>query len=985
MIKHKRKPLALILAQAISAGSLIAAAPGVMAQDVQRERITVTGSSIQRIATEGALPVLELNRSYIDQSGATNATELIQSLPQVQNFVANSASVNGGGAGIATASLHALPSKYTLVLIDGMRPPVAALSNSNGGGFAVNINSIPLDAVERVEILLDGATAVYGSDAIAGVVNFILKKNTTEGNVYAQYTWPTKAGGNGVDAGISKGFGDLQKDGFNILGTLGYSHQDELTALQRSASSKGGYFPFTYKGTNYIYNNRTSNTEPANVTFQARPAGTPDVQANYTAYSLSPYYRANGNCGQPPALAGVLLDPTGTGTLGAVGESCRFNFAATVQDIPSSDRLNFLGKGYLKLGDNATGWATIGLNHFTTNAQYAPPAQPFGINATTRVPSLYNTYVVPFLTANNLVIHPGSSATSPLATVGYRGVGQGGRADDYETNGQLYAVGVDGNAWGWIYNARATWGVAHFTDTAAGGYGDTNKINAAIAAGLYDPIAGTGGASIRPFILTDRLQDTKSKQGNLHVGAQHDFFELPGGPTTLFVGLDWYTQKYDTNYSHYYLANSGFDTQPADNNVASGGGQGLIPFGASRDNWSVNGEWFFPIFKSFEATASLRYDHYDKTHSTWVFALDPDPITGLIPHIADADLGNTFSKTTGKIAARWTPISGLLFRGSYGTGFRAPAMSDIAGALAFNGSTSNSYPCPFPGSVGCLPGSAQYDLLAGPNGLSGDAGLKPETSKQWTVGARWDVAGFSLGADLWNVQIKNQVLSQGIAESVAFGNPQQYLPLFTNPYLDPSGFNTIAFAQLPFNGGTANYRGIDWDATYHTDTRWGMFSANWTGTYMLKADYTFGPGLPKLTDLGIYGPDQQVVFKTTMQLILSLQTGPWLNSLTGHYKSGYTDTGWGLGTNVFLANSDGSLGPSVAFCCLKVPSYTTFDWQTAYNFTKDIRGTFGILNIFDRDPPRSLQNGGGGNQSGYDGRYYDPIGRALYGRINVKF
>ena len=241
MIMHKRKPLALFLAQAIGAGSFIAASPYVIAQE--RERFTVTGSSISRTVTEGALPVLKLSRPYIEQSGATNATELIQSLPQVQNFVANSASVNGGGGGIATASLHALPSKYTLVLIDGMRPPASALSNWNGGGFAVNINSIPLDAVERVEILLDGATAVYGSDAIAGVVNFILKKNTTEGNAYAQYTWPTHGGGNGVDAGISKGFGDLQKDGFNIMGTLGYSHQEKLMASDRPVSDKGGLLP----------------------------------------------------------------------------------------------------------------------------------------------------------------------------------------------------------------------------------------------------------------------------------------------------------------------------------------------------------------------------------------------------------------------------------------------------------------------------------------------------------------------------------------------------------------------------------------------------------------------------------------------------------------------------------------------------------------------------------------------------------------------
>ena len=98
--------------------------------------------------------------------------------------------------------------------------------------------------------------------------------------------------------------------------------------------------------------------------------------------------------------------------------------------------------------------------------------------------------------------------------------------------------------------------------------------------------------------------------------------------------------------------------------------------------------------------------------------------------------------------------------------------------------------------------------------------------------------------DCWNVKIKNQVLSQGIAEQVGFANPQQYAGLFVNPYQDPAGFTTIAFSQLPFNGGQANYQGIDWDVTWRTNTSWGLFRANWTGTQMLKAEYNFGAGEP---------------------------------------------------------------------------------------------------------------------------------------------
>ena len=124
----------------------------------------------------------------------------------------------------------------------------------------------------------------------------------------------------------------------------------------------------------------------------------------------------------------------------------------------------------------------------------------------------------------------------------------------------------------------------------------------------------------------------------------------------------------------------------------------------------------------------------------------------------------------------------------------------------------------------------------------------------------------------------------------ALAIPQPYAGLFVNPYTDPVGqFTTIGFSQLPFNGGQANYSGIDCDFSWRTTTPWGVFNLGWTGTQMLKAEYNFGPGEPFNSDLGQYGPDQQVVIRTTMQVIGSLQTGAWFNSLIFHYKSGYQD------------------------------------------------------------------------------------------------
>jgi len=128
------------------------------------------------------------------------------------------------------------------------------------------------------------------------------------------------------------------------------------------------------------------------------------------------------------------------------------------------------------------------------------------------------------------------------------------------------------------------------------------------------------------------------------------------------------------------------------------------------------------------------------------------------------------------------------------------------------------------------------------------------------------------------------------------------------------------------------------------------------------------------------------VFRTLANLVLSLETGGWVNTLTGHYRSGYTDESYTAGDGVvFLAAPGGGLGAATAFPGLQVPVYVTFDWQTSYQLLKNLVVTAGIRNIGDKSPPLSLQTGGGGNQTGYDGRYYDPTGRTLYLTAKVRF
>ena len=1001
----KKKQLAVKVGQACAAIAIAAASQTVWAQETAR--VEVTGSSIKRIAQEGALPVLTLTAEDIKKTGVTNATDLIQMLPSMQGFVPSASSVNGSGAGGTTAALHSLQSKYTLVLLDGQRMAGSTLGTTQGGGFAVNLQSIPLDAVESVEILTDGASALYGSDAIAGVVNFITKKNKTDGSVFFNYQAPQHPGGRNFSAGVTKGWGNLETDRFNVLVTLSHDHQDKLLASDRDVSRQGGYFPFTYGGVAYQMNQRTGNTSPGNLTFSVYPNAAPaaaaaagaaasaanlllpgstaataaaasaaasaaSLAAATTTISRNPFYEANGNCGTP--LAGVLIvSPTNT--------TCRFNYAATVQAVPSTKRDSGMVKGSFKINNDTTAWGQFVYSDTSIIAQFAPSAAPQGVNATTRLPTVWNTYVVPYLAANGL------TSSNGRATLGFRTVPLGGRADDYQTKARHLGFGIDGLAMGWSYKATVTLSESKFTDLAAGGYTDNIKFAQLVAAGGLDPILGTGFNTLVPALINGAyLTGSKSTLDTYHFGAQHDLFQMGGGMSIASFAADYGNQRYRTSPSDLCQSDSGFSTQPAISNSPVGGCGGSVPFDAERANWGVSAEWLLPIAKGLEGSAAVRHDKYDKTHSRYVFSNNVDPITGLQNQLPDADLGNTFSSTTYKLSFRWTPTDNSLIRGAYGTGFKAPSITELAGPISFGGSTSGSYACPIPTSVNCLPGFAQYDLLAGANGLSGAAGLKPEKSKQWTIGARVDpLAGLSLGADLWHVEIKDQVLGSGIAENVAFGNPVQYRSLFVDGYIDPpGGFPTIGLLQLPVNGGVAHYKGIDWDFSYRTTTSLGKWSVNWVGTRMLTMDYTQSPGGAAQTSLGIFGPDQQVVLKTQMHISVGLQTGAFTNTLTANYKSGYKDEAYDPGA-IYLRNANGTLGATVAFPGLDVPSYKTYDWQGKYEHSKTLTFTAGIKNLTDKEPPLSLQNEGSGNVQGYDPRYADAIGRVFYLTGNYKF
>jgi len=911
----------------------------------QIQRVEITGSSIKRITKEGALPVQTLTQEDIAKTGATSVSDLIQALPAMQGFIPASSSVNGGGAGVETASIHGIGSGYTLVLLNGRRIAKSAIANND---YAVNLASIPLSAVERVEILTDGASALYGSDAIAGVVNFILKKNSTETVITGNFNAPLKAAGKSYNIGISKGFGDLDKDGYNVL--LAYSHdeQQSLNASQRSFANSG-IVPFSVGGQNYALYQLSNNTAPAGVTLLGKDGSTTQ---------FSPNFLKNGVC-SPNTFQS--------------GNYCKYNYAATVELIPKSTRDSFVVSSNWKLNSDTTLFGEVMLSKYSIFPQYAPAAQPLNLPVNG---ALYTKYVTPYLA--QLGVDPNNVSS---ATMGLRLFDAGGRQDEYRTDALHMAFGVDGSFKNWDYNVSYTHSQNRTYDNALGGYVSNNAFTSIVNSGAYDPFQppGSSTAILAPAVLHQTLDQATSKLDILNAHASHDLFKLSGGMSQIGIGVEA-TKESHTDSPSAILQGPN-PLQPTFSDTIIGGGSGSLPFSASRMNYGAFTELLLPVVKNLDLTGALRYDSYDAAKNNNVFDSAGNPL-------GSSTQGNSASKATYKISARWQPVDSLLVRGSYGTGFKAPTLAQITSPITFNNNTAGTYACPFsapdPRAAGCQ-GVTQYDLLAGGNSASGSNGLKPETSKQSTIGFRLEpTRNLSIGFDFWQVNIKNQISI--LQEAIAFGNPQTYSNLFTL-FNDPISHSpTVAFSEVPINLASAKYQGLDWDHSFKTKSPIGDLGLQWTGTYMIKAEQDF-PGVGVQSSLGKYGANQNVVFRVISRLAASWkQSDMFTHTLMANYRSGYHDETYAASdATVRIVNPDGSFGSYVAMPNHNVSSYTTFDWQTKATFQKNLVITAGIKNLFARTPPLSLVTAGGGNQVGYDARYTDPLGRQFYLTGSYKF
>ena len=428
-------------------GTLAMSTTPALAQQ-QLERVEITGSSIRRVEADTALPVQIVTREEIARSGANSTEQLLQSISAIssQGGVVNATGAGNSTYGQSSISLRGLGEDRTLVLVNGRR--LALFAGGNGG--SVNINAIPLAAIERIEILKDGASGVYGSDAIAGVVNFILTKDFRGIELGASAGTPTRSGGGKTQkAHVVAGFGDVTQNRFNVTLSASLERESALFAKDRSFAKTGNIAPFisaaaTGQGniegaytpgngtpynaanedaTQFIPGTTTVVAPPGNApgrrvrtnpAFPAAP-GAPAQSPNLVLFGNSP----GAGYGNPLAASGqcesvsMYLDATTT-TKGA--PFCSYDSNKDVGLIPKRDLSTLSGNLTFKLTDSLEGFGDLLYSRSKVTQQFQPSPMRRSFSVTDSAFALqgvapamlilptnpvYNTLVVPYLTAEH--------------------------------------------------------------------------------------------------------------------------------------------------------------------------------------------------------------------------------------------------------------------------------------------------------------------------------------------------------------------------------------------------------------------------------------------------------------------------------------------------------------------------------------------------------------------------------------------------------
>lgn len=954
------------------------AAPATQPQTLQT--IVVTGSRIRRVDLETANPVTTVTSQQIQDSGKLTVGDLVQELPQITGSPTNPRVNNGGGGGSSGASLRGLGTVRTLVLVDGHRV------------LNQDLNVIPAELVERIEVLNDGGAVVYGSDAIGGVVNFILKKNYQGAEFSGTYGISDRD--DGVQKGGSFVFGQTSDKG-SIIAGVDYNKTDGIPSGNRDFSKDALY---RYYG--HIYNFGGSSRNPfGRITLKTtdsnkNPATAPNNPGNCSSVTLK-------GPTAPPGTGQALTDYRCYNS----GDS--YNYQAVNFDLTPQERTNAFFRGEYQLTDNIQAFASVFHNKTTSSSALA--ALPFdaltdGVIISKN--SLYNPFGIDFgPSTNNATVDPVTGAPGYAQyefLSRFTGIGQ--RQGQNTTDTDQGVLGLKGNvgqsSWSWdadynyghLSTQTHTQGDVIFNTQLRNALGPSMLVggvptcvttpgdpNSAIAGctplNIFDINSPQSVANLKPFVATLFSNNVQTFR-QYSINANGNLLSLPAGDVQLAVGGDYRKEYSHSIVDFLALADPVTGKCQAPQSACSSPLQGGFNVKEAYAEMLIPLLKDVPFAKSLNVTLGARYSNYSLAGST----------------------------TNQKLAVEWRPINDLLLRGTVQKVFRAPDLNEL-----FRGAAGSAPPFNDPcinlnaaqiaaHSNACVNVPPNSTFASLQNGLAQSTGvvsgsvaaginLKPESGKSFDFGFVYDphfVPGLSLNADVYRIYL-NDLISGGISSAQTIANTcfaDNTNALCSLIHRRPNG--QVAFISEPqFNLGRLDTRGVDAGFTYRMPQMSflpGQFTVSALGTYLAEFTDTTSPGLAGgqvIHQAGHYYNGLGSYPRVRGQVTLDWKGGPWSASwrtqYIGHEEAGSFNPAEG---------QNGESGNELF--AFRIPTIVYNNVQVGFNVEPiNTQLSFGVNNVFDKQPPIFTQSIS--LNADTDVNTYDTIGRFYFARATVKF
>lgn len=949
------------------------------------ETITVTGSNIRRVDLETSNPVVTIDAAAIKATGKLTLGDIVQDLPAVTGGNVNPQVNNGGGTGGSTIGLRGLGSQRTLVLIDGKR-----IINGDP-------NSIPADMIERIEVLTDGASSVYGSDAIAGVVNFILKKNYQ--GVQLSTTYGESDHNDGVSNGYTFTFGQTSDKG-SIMGGVDYNKTEKVLAKNRKFSQNSVSVTNSSNGAIYGYVGGSS--------FPAY--GRIQLPANL----VSGY-------GCPGGDDHVALNPGAAGTNPTSDFHCftnsdKYNYATVNLIQTPQERTSVFLKGTYNLGDHVQAYLDAYHNKTSSAFQLAPALLGSLYGAVISGSSYYN----PFKDAagNGVEFSTDPNANGGTGGLDYRArlVSAGNRSANYGSTTDQIQTGFKGDFTvfdqNWNWDAGLDYG--HFSqNTITRGLPNQDKINADLGPSFLDPATGkvtcgtaaapitSGCTPFNPFNLFDpnsvaalqaaavpAISNNYSIEKVYSVDLNGGLFDLPAGTAQLGIGGSYRKEYVNSTVDPLLLID------PATGNCTLGS-QCSSPLKGGYNVKEGYAELFVPILAGLPGIQALNVTIGDRYSKFSTF-------------------GSTNDK---KFAIEYRPISDLLLRGTMSDVFRAPTVGNVYGAPISDAPKLSADPCDHittagnPACVGVPTDGSFVDqnvalgqqikgVLSGSNYAGFPLG--PEKGRSFDFGLVYSpsyVQGLSFSADVWRLYLTDTITSIG-AQTVldlCYGGVTSYCPLITRFPASSSNAGEVEQILEPTgNLGRTDASGVDFSLRYKLPQfSFGSFVAGVDGTYLKRYDQETAPGQAGnaiYNDAGHflnYGSAEAAACPSGGGICLFPR---WRGTGFLNWNLGDWSASWRMRyVGKFRMGS-----PSPTQDTNPVPGLTGkgfyFDYgstlyqdvQIGYNIEPlHTRVDFGVNNVADKQPPFLYANNT--LNANTDPTDFDLQGRYFWGRVTVTF